>query len=43
MPRVPNFKCDYFKIAQGWELHTHPDIIRKVVYINNQQKKNFIR
>ena len=28
-----------FQIAQGWELHTHLDIIIEVPYINNQQRK----
>ena len=27
------------QIAQGWELHTHLDIIREIPYINNQQRK----
>ncbi len=32
-----------FQIAQGWELHTHLDIIREVLYINNQQRKKLQR
>ena len=33
---VPNLKCEYFKSH-------HLDMIREVIYINNQQRKTFIR
>ena len=32
-----------YQFAQGWERHTHLEIITEVPYNNNQQRKNYIR
>ena len=33
---------DFIKIAQGWQLHTHLDIIMGIPDMNNQKRKKTV-